>query len=70
MENCIVNVLRFILGIEYRELKAEWEKQNILIDELTLERNRAEKQVKALKSQVYNLTRKQTEEKKKGKKKC
>ena len=70
MENCIVNVIRFIFGIEYRELKAEWEKQNILIDELTLERNRAEKQVKVLKSQVYNLTRKPLSEKKKGKKKC
>lgn len=70
MGNCIVNVFRYITGQEYRELKAEWEKQNILIDELTLERNKAVKQVKELKSQVYNLTRKPITEKKKGKKKC
>ena len=38
MWGCIKNGFRFVLGIEYRELKADWEKQNITIDELTLER--------------------------------
>lgn len=48
MWGCLKSGFRFVLGIEYRELKADWEKQNITIDELTLERNRKQKRIELL----------------------
>ena len=66
----IIHIIKVITGQDYRELKGEWEQQNRLIDELTVELNRAYKKNKMMKSQIYNLTKNQDPYKKKGKKKC
>ena len=47
----IIHIIKVITGQDYRELKGEWEQQNITIDELRLERNKKEKTIEKLKKE-------------------
>ena len=44
----VIHIIKVVTGQDYRELKREWEQQNITIDELTLERNRKQKRIELL----------------------
>lgn len=59
----IVHIIKVITGQEYKELKGEWEQQNITIDKLTLERNKEAKKVEKLKKEKLELEGSYEEEK-------
>ena len=51
----IIHIIKVITGQDYKELKGEWEQQNITIDKLTLEKTLQEKRIKKLNSEVLKL---------------
>lgn len=53
MKESIIHIIKVITGQDYRELKAEWEAQNVTIDKLTLERNKKAKEVDRLINEKY-----------------
>lgn len=53
MKESIIHIIKVITGQDYRELKAEWEAQNVTIDILTSERNKKEKEVEKLKKEKF-----------------
>ena len=51
----VIHIIKVITGQDYKELKAEWEQQNIEIDKLTIERNQKQKTIKKLNSELLKL---------------
>lgn len=50
-----IHIIKVITGQAYKELKREWEQQNITIDKLTLEGNRKDKKIKSLMEEKEKL---------------
>lgn len=51
----LINYIRVVPYIEYRELKGEWEKQNIKLDENKAERHKLLKEIKKLTDEKFEL---------------
>lgn len=51
----IIHIIKVVTGQDYKELKTEWEQQNIEIDKLTTERNQKQKTIKKLNSEILKL---------------